>query len=261
MASAKLSDLKIKALKPKEKVYRILDADRLYIEVRPSGAKVWRFKFVFNGKESSMSLGEYPAITLADARILKDEMRAKLAKGIHPVEDRQNNKAKALEEGKNTFNAIAAEFKEKRMTLKSEIYQEKFDTALEKDICPVIGKKNIKDVTAADVLKILNNTINRVTKETNGKMTGESAALQNRRFIGAVTRYAIATLRLENDPTYAVRDVIKRPRVKHARALTKEERKKARTQLPKYNGTETVKNAGFILLYTMLRAIEIRKMQ
>ena len=47
-----------------------------------------------------MSLGEYPAITLADARILKDEMRAKLAKGIHPVEDRQNNKAKALEEGK-----------------------------------------------------------------------------------------------------------------------------------------------------------------
>ncbi|MFX9397491.1 Arm DNA-binding domain-containing protein, partial [Acinetobacter baumannii] len=63
MASAKLSDLKIKALKPKEKVYRILDADRLYIEVRPSGAKVWRFKFVFNGKESSMSLGEYPAIT------------------------------------------------------------------------------------------------------------------------------------------------------------------------------------------------------
>ena len=77
MSSAKLSDLKIKALKPKEKVYRILDADRLYIEVRPSGAKVWRFKFVFNGKESSMSLGEYPAITLADARILKDEMRAK----------------------------------------------------------------------------------------------------------------------------------------------------------------------------------------
>lgn len=91
---------------------------------------------------------------------------------------------------------------------------------------PSYWQKNIKDVTAADVLKILNNTINRVTKETNGKMTGESAALQNRRFIGAVTRYAIATLRLENDPTYAVRDVIKRPRVKHARALTKEERKR-----------------------------------
>lgn len=88
-----------------------------------------------------MSLGEYPAITLADARILKDEMRAKLAKGIHPVEDRQNNKAKALEEGKNTFNAIAAEFKEKRMTLKSEIYQEKFDTALEKIYAQLLAKK------------------------------------------------------------------------------------------------------------------------
>ena len=77
MASIKLSDAKIKTLKPQEKTYRILDADRLYIEVRPSGAKIWRFKFVLNGKESSMSLGEYPSITLAEARTLKEEMRAK----------------------------------------------------------------------------------------------------------------------------------------------------------------------------------------
>ena len=71
MAVVKLSDVKIKTLKPKDKVYRILDSDRLYIEVRPTGAKVWRFKFVFNGKESSMSLGEYPSISLAEARALK----------------------------------------------------------------------------------------------------------------------------------------------------------------------------------------------
>ena len=92
MASIKLSDAKIKTLKPQEKTYRILDADRLYIEVRPSGAKIWRFKFVLNGKESSMSLGEYPSITLAEARTLKEEMRAKLAKGINPVEERRQGK-------------------------------------------------------------------------------------------------------------------------------------------------------------------------
>ena len=82
MATIKLTDAKIKTLKPQDKVYRILDADRLYIEVRPTGVKVWRFKFVLNGKESSMSLGEYPAIGLADARLLREEMRAKIAKGI-----------------------------------------------------------------------------------------------------------------------------------------------------------------------------------
>jgi len=47
MATSKLSDAKIKTLKPQEKIYRILDADRLYIEVRPTGVKVWRFKFVY----------------------------------------------------------------------------------------------------------------------------------------------------------------------------------------------------------------------
>jgi integrase len=208
-----------------------------------------------------MSLGEYPSIGLADARALKDEMRAKLAKGVHPVEDRKNTKALALAETQNTFDSIAAEFRLKRMSSKSEIYQDKFDTALEKDISPIIGGKNVGEVTAADVLKILNNTVDRVVKESGGRFTGASAALENRRFLGAVIRYAIATLRAENDPTYAVRDVIKRPRVNHARALTKEERYKARTSLPKYNGTQTVKNAGFILLYTMLRAVEIRKMQ
>ena len=261
MAAIKLSDVKIKSLKPKEKVYRILDSDRLYIEIRPTGAKVWRFKFVFNGKESSMSLGEYPSITLAEARILKAEMKEKLAKGIHPVEDRRNTKAQALEETLNTFDSIAAEFKIKRMAIKSQTYQNKFNVALAKDISPIIGKKNVRDVTAADVLKILNNTVDRVVKESSGRMTGESAALENRRFLGAVIRYAIATLRADNDPTYAVRDVIKRPRVNHARALTKEERIKARSSLPKYNGTQTVKNAGFLLLYTMLRAAEIRKME
>lgn len=236
MATTKLSDAKIKSLKPKDKLYRLLDSDRLYIEIRPTGAKVWRFKFIFKGKESSMSLGEYPSISLAEARSLKEQMRAKLAKGIHPVEDRKNIKAQALAEAANTFDSIAAEFKLKRMCSKSEIYQGKFDIALEKDISPVIGKKNVNEVTAADVLKILDNTVDRVVKESNGRFTGASAALENRRFVGGVIRYAIATLRAENDPTYAVRDVIKRPRVNHARALTKEERYKARTSLPKYNG-------------------------
>lgn len=261
MASIKLSDAKIRTLKPQEKTYRILDADRLYIEIRPSGVKIWRFKFVLNGKESSMSLGEYPSVTLAEARILKDEMRVKLAKGIHPVEDRKKIKAEILAVEKNTFDSIAKEFYSERMISKSSDYKDKFLIALEKDISPIIGNKNIRDVTAADVLLILKNTVERVRRESGGKRTGESAAIQNRRFLGGVTRYAIATLRSENDPTYAVRDTIKRPEVRHARALTREERRQARTSLSKYNGTQTVKNAGFILLYTMLRAVEIRRME
>ena len=66
-----LSDTKIKSLKSKEKVYRVLDAERLYIEVRPTGKKIWRFKYTLNGKEGrkegTISFGEYATVCLAEA--------------------------------------------------------------------------------------------------------------------------------------------------------------------------------------------------
>ncbi|MCK4095384.1 tyrosine-type recombinase/integrase [Acinetobacter radioresistens] len=260
MAAIKLSDAKIKTLKPEKKTYRILDGDRLYIEVRSTGAKVWRFKFVHEGKESSMSLGEYPAIGLADARSLRDEMKSKLARGIHPVKERKQAREEKTKKITNTFDAIAAEYLKERLVNTTERYREQFKDSLAKDISPVIGGKDVRDITSADVLNILKNTTARVRSQKNHG-TGEVTAIQNRKFIGAVMRYAIATLRAENDPTYAVRDVIARPEVEHARPLSKEEKKKARTNLNTYRGTETVKNAGFILLYTMLRTIEIRRMQ
>ena len=159
MATIKLTDAKIKTLKPQDKVYRILDADRLYIEVRPTGVKVWRFKFVFNGKESSMSLGEYPIIGLADARLLREEMRAKLAKDIHPVEDRKKLKQVEDEKFTNTFSAIAQEYAKERLKTKSERYAEQFQVSLEKDILPIIGNKDVRNITSADVLTIIKNTM------------------------------------------------------------------------------------------------------
>ena len=166
MTSIKLTDAKIKTLKPQEKVYRILDADRLYIEVRPSGTKVWRFKFVFNSKESSMSLGEYPAINLADARLLREEMRAKLAKGIHPVEDRRQAKQAIDDELTNTFKIIAAEYANERLKTKSERYIDQFQVSLNKDILPIIGNKDVRNITSADVLTIIRNTVKRVSEES-----------------------------------------------------------------------------------------------
>lgn len=260
MSNIKLTDAKIKTLKPQEKVYRLLDADRLYIEVRPTGAKFWRLKYVLNGKESSMSLGEYPSVTLADARQLKDEVRAKLAKGIDPVDSRKKERQAMQGKVANTFDIVAKEYFEQRLSNKSDIYKTCFITSLKKDISPVIGKKDVNDVTASDVLKIIQNTVKRVSKQKNFG-TGETTAIQNRKFVGAVMRYAIATLRAVNDPTYAVRDVIERPKINHAKPLDRDERRTIRTNIDNYNGSETVQNAGYILLYSMLRSVEIRKME
>ena len=77
-----LTDAKIRALKPKAKAYKVSDFGGLYINVTTKGSKLWRLKYRFNGKEGKLSFGPYPDISLKDARDLREEARAQLAKGM-----------------------------------------------------------------------------------------------------------------------------------------------------------------------------------
>ncbi|HDG7211200.1 tyrosine-type recombinase/integrase [Acinetobacter nosocomialis] len=255
-----LSDSKIKTLKPTDKMYRILDAERLYIEVRPSGKKIWRFKYTLNGKEGTISFGEYPSVSLADARKRKEDAKALLAKGINPVEDRNQKEEEKRAATNNSFKAITEEFIKEKMKYKSEGYVDRFKGAMERDIYKIIGNKPIKEVNSADVLQIMKNTMERIKKQDNFA-TGEAAANLNRRFIGLVMRYAIVTLRTDTDPTYAVKEAIESPQVEHARPLEPHERTTLRTNIDTYRGSSTVRNATLTLLYSMLRTIEVRKME
>ena len=255
-----LSDTKIKSLKPKDKVYRILDAERLYIEVRPTGKKIWRFKYTLHGKEGTISLGEYPIVSLAEARKKKDESRLLLKDDINPAEDKKKKKIEASTTTSNTFQAVAEEYVLEQMKYKTKDYVEQFNRSMKKDIFTAIGDKPIKDVNSSDVLNIMKSTMSRVSK-LGHYGTGESAANQNRRFIGLVMKYAIMTLRADNDPTYALKSAIESPEIEHARPLSKEERSKLRARLEMYGGTKTVGNACLAMMYSMLRASEIRRMQ
>jgi len=255
-----LSDTKIKSLKPKEKMYRVLDAERLYIEVRPSGKKIWRFKYTLNGKEGTVSFGEYPIVSLAEARKKKDESKALLKDDINPVDDKKKKKIEAVTATTNTFKAVAEEYALEQMKYKSEDYIEQFKRSMRKDIYKVIGHKPVKDVNSSDVLTIMKDTMVRV-KKLSHYGTGEAAANQNRRFVSLVMKYAIVTLRADNDPTYTVRSAIEAPEIEHARPLEKDERIKLRTRLELYGGTTTVRNACLAMMYSMLRASEIRRMQ
>lgn len=257
-----LSDSKIKALKPTDKITRFLDSLGLYIEVRPNGRKFWRYRFQWLKKTLMMGLGDYPIVSLADARKKRDEAKALLDQDLNPLEERRKDKL-SLElnhTSKNMFENVAEEYKKEKLSSRSVRHQERFQTALDKDILKVIGFKDVKDVTSADVLQIMKNTIKRVKKQKNFG-TGEVTAIDNRKFIGAVMRYAIATLRADYDPTYAVRDAVERPEIEHARPLDKSEAKQLRNRLESYSGSHTVKNAGLAMLYSMLRTIEIRRMQ
>lgn len=257
-----LSDSKIRSAKPKEKLYRLGDSDGLCVEIKPNGKKYWRYRFQWLKKTQMMSLGEYPIVGLAEARSKRDEAKSLVASGINPVEEKENQKKAKHEEYDNRvlFKDVAAEFKKEKLNNRSERYQEAFQRALDKDILKVIGDKDIKEVTSADVLTIMKKTIARVKRQKNHG-TGEVSAIQNRTFIGGVMRYAIATLRADYDPTYAVKNVVERPEIEHARPMEKHEAVQLRNKLNSYGGSTTVKNAGLVMLYSMLRTIEIRRMK
>ncbi|HFX6302603.1 TPA: tyrosine-type recombinase/integrase [Acinetobacter baumannii] len=257
-----LSDSKIRSAKPKEKLYRLGDSDGLCIEIKPNGKKYWRYRFQWLKKTQMMSLGEYPIVGLAEARSKRDEAKSLVASGINPVEEKENQKKAKHEEYDNRvlFKDVAAEFKKEKLNNRSERYQEAFQRALDKDILKVIGDKDIKEVTSADVLTIMKKTIARVKRQKNHG-TGEVSAIQNRTFIGGVMRYAIATLRADYDPTYAVKNVVERPEIEHARPMEKHEAVQLRNKLSNYGGSTTVRNAGLVMLYSMLRTIEIRRMK
>ncbi|MFI7939650.1 tyrosine-type recombinase/integrase, partial [Acinetobacter baumannii] len=188
-----LSDSKIRSAKPKEKLYRLGDSDGLCVEIKPNGKKYWRYRFQWLKKTQMMSLGEYPIVGLAEARTKRDEAKSLVASGINPVEEKENQKKAKSDEYDNRvlFKHVAAEYKAEKLNNRSERYQEAFQRALDKDILKVIGDKDIKEVTSADVLTIMKKTIARVKRQKNHG-TGEVSAIQNRTFIGGVMRYAIA---------------------------------------------------------------------
>ena len=105
-----LTDLKIKNLKPKDKPYKVSDFDGLYVLVNPNGSRFWRVKYRLSGKEGLLSLGAYPAISLLQARQMRDEARAQVAAGIDPSEVKKEKAVLIKLKHANTFESVAENY-------------------------------------------------------------------------------------------------------------------------------------------------------
>ena len=79
-----LIDVRIRSLKPADKPHKYSDGGGLFLFIPPSGSKLWRMAYRFEGKSRLLSFGAYPAVSLKDARERRDEARRLLAKGIDP---------------------------------------------------------------------------------------------------------------------------------------------------------------------------------
>ncbi|WP_457564153.1 tyrosine-type recombinase/integrase [Caminibacter sp.] len=147
-----LSDTKIKRAKPKDKMYKMFDGDGLYLEVKPTGRKVWRVKYRLFGKEKTYTIGDYPAISLSQARAITREIKQKVLDGIDPVAERQEKKE--IKKDK-LFKNIIADFLEKKQKEVSEVHFKKQKGRIENYILPDLGNKSIDAITKRDIVKVI----------------------------------------------------------------------------------------------------------
>ena len=199
-----LTEVKIRALKPRARLYRVADGDGLCVEIPPNGSRLWRFRYRYGGNARMLSLGAWPAVALADARERRDAARKLLAKGINPSAERKAAKqVDAL-----TLEAIAREWLARRNVSAATAAK---DAWLVEALIAALGHRPIAAMTSPEVLTLLRRY------ETADKL--ETA--QRLKFtLSAIFRYAIATGRAENDPTLALRGAIKSPKVRHHAAIT-----------------------------------------
>lgn len=262
-----LTDSKIRNAKPAAKAIKLTDGGGLYLEIRPTGTKLWRYRYRIDGKENVFAAGEYAQapcgeteeqtisrrgagrLTLSEARVAHDDWRGLVKQGIHPAHHRQVERLQNRASNANTFEAVALEWIAKKTPNWTPYYLKQVDRGLKSDVFPYIGNLPIRNVKAAHLLEI----VSRV--EGRGAAT---VALLIRQWSSAIFRYAVATLRADTDPASALKGAIQRPKVKHHKPLSRDQIADFIAALDSYGGYRTTVIALRLMLLTFVRTVEMR---
>jgi len=206
-----LTDVAIQRAKPRAKPYKIFDGEGLFLVVRPNGAKWWRLKYRFGGKEKLLSLGIYPHITLKGARERRDQERKRIAHNIDPSANRKADKDAWHTSQANTFEVVAREWIASRASVWTSSNTKKTTRRLEMDAFPWFGKRPIMNLTAPELLSALRKV------EARGAIGTAHRVLQS---CGQIFRYAIATGRASRDSAADLRGALKPVKEGHFAAIT-----------------------------------------
>ncbi|MBK67892.1 MAG: integrase [Rickettsiales bacterium] len=246
----KLSAIQVKSAKPKEKDYKLFDGEGLFLLVKKTGVKSWRLKYRFLGKEKLLTIGTYPIVSLLEAREEKVKAKRLIADNIDPVSHKREQKLATADNLENTFEAIALEWHENKLTGWSDRYAGQILDRLKDDIFPYIGKMPIKDIEPPALLEVIRKI------EKRGAFDLAKRQLQK---CGEIFRYAIATGRGVRDPSRDIREALKPSKSGHFASIKVEELPeflhKLQTNDARLYGT--TQNAMWLMLLTFVRTSEL----
>ncbi|TLP74753.1 DUF4102 domain-containing protein [Pseudomonas nitroreducens] len=201
-----LTDSAVRTAKPREKLYRLSDTLGLSLEITPTSSKLWRFRYRFAGKPKMISLGAYPAVTLAKARELRDAARSHVAAGVDPSHHKQAEK-RAREAEAYTFERLANEWYDYSAPRWAEATAYKARLYLDNDIIPGIGKRPVSEISRPEVVELVRRVEARGTLNAAGKI---------RQWLNQIFRFGLAKGAATANPATDL-DVVAAhaPRAKH----------------------------------------------
>ena len=281
-----LTTLEIEAAKAGDKPQKLTDEKGLYLEVRPSGSKLWRYRYRINGKENVFAVGEYGkpgddekapraklspealtsaqdamgaaaadrrnryAFTLAEARVERDRCRSMVKRGIHPSHNRKAAELARTTENANNFEAVAKAWIERNRDHWAGTYLHQVQRNLELDAYPHIGFLPMRSISAAHLLAII---------ERMEKRGAPTLAILMRQWMSAIFRFAVTKLLADHDPAAALKGAIKRPKVQHKKPLAKTDFPDFMKKLSEYGGYRITVIAMRLLMLTFVRPSELRQ--
>ncbi|MDK4528589.1 integrase arm-type DNA-binding domain-containing protein [Kingella kingae] len=246
----KLNDQQIKKAKPKEKPYKLADGKGLYLLITPTGSKLWRLKYRVDGKEKTLSIGAYPAVTLSEAREQVEAARKQKASGIDPSQAKQQAKAERQAALLNTFQAIALQWHTANLHRWKPHNAERIIEQLKKDVFPHIGSKQLNDVSVAEVKAVLL----RVIEQRKAPATAEKI----RQWISAIYAYAAIMELTDRNPAFALRGTLEKGKTSHLLALPQTELETFYSRLMAADMAEQNRIAILLLMLLFPRSTEFR---
>lgn len=202
-----LRDLDCKNAKGREKAYKLADSHGLYLFVTPKGHRSWRWNYRYTGKGGTQTLGSYPDMSLADARIARAELDKLRRNGVDPAKASQQARVAHADAEAATFETIARSWHSKRLHTWTEVHAANIMKGLEREFFPHFGHLPIRQVTA----KMIHLALQPI--EQRGAI---DRAHRMRQFISSIFEFAIASDLAEHDPAAKLKGALQ-PKKKNGR--------------------------------------------
>ena len=252
-----LSDAAIRSFKPRERSYKAYDRDGLFLLVSPSGSKLWRWRYRFDRKEKLMALGEYPVVSLAEARDRHLAARKLLGSDVDPMAVRKaeaeakQREAEAQErETENSFENVARKWWDWWAPGKSPRHTNYVMRRMEADVFPSFGHRFIEAVTATDIRKLMQMIESRGARDV-AKRAHETT--------GQVFRYAIAHGIASRNPAadFKPKDILAEAKEANFARVDARELPDLLQRMENYDGDALTRLAMRMMAYTFVRTSEL----